>query len=64
MNLQISMLLKNLIKDIPKEKKYIKISGISTNNKDIKKIIFFLLLRVIKIMVKSLLMKLFKKERP
>ena len=37
MNLQISMLLKNLIKDIPKEKKYIKISGISTNNKDIKK---------------------------
>ena len=37
MNLQISMLLKNLIKDIPTEKKYIKISGISTNNKDVKK---------------------------
>tara|TARA_B100001989_G_C24551229_1_gene475019 strand:+ start:2216 stop:5002 length:2787 start_codon:yes stop_codon:yes gene_type:complete len=37
MNLQISMLLKNLIKDIPIEKKYIKISGISTNNEDVKK---------------------------
>ena len=31
------MLLKNLIKDIPIEKKYIKISGISTNNEDVKK---------------------------
>ena len=37
MNLQINMLLKNLIKDIPIEKKYIKISGISTNNEDVKK---------------------------
>ncbi len=37
MNLQISMLLKNLIKGIPKEKKNIKILGISTNSKDVKK---------------------------
>ena len=36
------MLLKNLIKDIPKEKKYINISGLSTNSKEIKKnYIFF-----------------------
>ena len=42
MNLQTSMLLKNLIKDISKEKKNINISGISTNSKEIKKnFIFF-----------------------
>ena len=40
--LSISMLLKNLIKDIPKEKKNIKISGISTNSNYVKKnFIFF-----------------------
>ena len=31
------MLLKNLIKNIPKEKKYINISGLSTNSKEVKK---------------------------
>ena len=36
------MLLKNLIKDIPKEKKNIIISGLSTNSKEVKKnYIFF-----------------------
>ena len=41
-SLLISMLLKNLIKDIPVKKKNIIISGLSTNSKDIKKnYIFF-----------------------
>ncbi len=36
------MLLKNLIKDIPRSKKNILISGLATNSKDIKKnYIFF-----------------------
>ncbi len=37
MSLQISMLLKNLIKDISKDKKNIKISGLSLNSKKVKK---------------------------
>ena len=42
MNLLKCMLLKNLIKDIPQNKKNILISGIATNSKDIKKnYIFF-----------------------
>ena len=42
MSLLTSMLLKNLIKNIPKNKKNISISGISTNSKKIKKnYIFF-----------------------
>ena len=41
-SLQISMLLKNLIKDIPKDKRNIFITGLSTNSKKIKKnFIFF-----------------------
>ena len=37
-----NMLLKNLIKNIPKDKKNINISGLSTNSKDVKKnYIFF-----------------------
>ena len=38
-----NMLLKNLIKNIPKNKKNIIISGLSTNSKKLKKILFFLL---------------------
>ena len=55
----INMLLKNLIKNIPKEKKNIKISGISTNSKNVKKnYIFFAIKGNKKLMVKNLLMKL------
>ena len=49
------MLLKNLIKDIPKEKKNIIISGLSTNSKEVKKTIFFLQLKEINLMEKNLL---------
>ena len=35
------MLLKNLIKDLPKNKEKIVISGISTNSKEIKKKLYF-----------------------
>ena len=48
------MLLKNLIKDISKDKKNIIISGLATNSKDVKKIIFFLLLKAIRSTVKNL----------
>ena len=41
------MLLKNLIKDISKENGIIKISGLSTNSKEIKKNFIFLLLKEI-----------------
>ena len=41
------MLLKNLIDKIPKSKENIKISGLSTNSTNIKKIIFFLRLKEI-----------------
>ena len=42
MSLQINMLLKNLISNIPEEKKKIKITGLSTNSKEVKKgYIFF-----------------------
>ena len=42
MNLRISMLLKKLIKDIPKKKENTKISGLSTNSNEVKKnYIFF-----------------------
>ena len=42
MSLQNSMLLKNLIKGIPKNKKNVLVSGISSNSKKIKKnFIFF-----------------------
>ena len=42
MNLQNRMLLKNLIKNIPKNKKNISISGLSASSKQIKKdYIFF-----------------------
>ena len=36
-NLPINMLLKNLINNLPEEKKKIKITGLSTNSKDVKK---------------------------
>ena len=40
--LLINMLLKNLINNIPEEKKKIKITGLSTNSKEVKKgYIFF-----------------------
>ena len=43
------MLLKNLIKNISKDKKDIFVSGITTNSKEVKKkIIFFLQLKAIK----------------
>ena len=44
-NLQDRMLLKNLIKNTPRDKKNIIISGLATNSKEVKKIIFFLLLK-------------------
>ena len=59
MSLQISMLLKNLIKDISKDKKNIKISGLSLNSKKVKRS-YFLLLKEIKLMVKNLLMRQFR----
>jgi len=37
MSLQINMLLKNLISNIPEEKKKIKITGLSINSKEVKK---------------------------
>ena len=51
------MLLKNLIKNIPKNKENIIISGLSTTSKNIKKILFFLQLEAIKQMEKNLLKK-------
>ena len=42
------MLLKKLIKNIPKEKEDIVISGLSTNSKETKKIIFFLQSKAVK----------------
>ena len=57
------MLLKNLIKNISKNEKKLFISGISTNSEEVKKkIIFFLLLKEIKIMEKNLYLKQFTKE--
>ena len=49
------MLLKNLIKNISKEKKDILISGITTNSKEVKKNYIFLPLKAVKKMVKNLL---------
>ena len=49
------MLLKNLIKEIPADKRNIFISGITSNSKEVKKIIFFLQLKEIDLMVKNLL---------
>ncbi len=51
------MLLKNLIKDIPKAKKNISISGLSANSKEVKKTIFFLPLKEINTMEKNLYTK-------
>ena len=55
------MLLKNLIKDIPKDKKNTIISGLSINSNDVKKITFFLLLKEKNLMVKIILRKQLKK---
>ena len=55
------MLLKNLIKDIPADKKIFLFLDLSTNSKDVKKNIFFLLLKEIRIMVKNLLKSAIKK---
>ena len=44
-SLLISMLLKNLIKDISKNKKNITVSGLSTNSKEIKKNFIFFAIR-------------------
>ena len=49
------MLLKNLINSISKEKTKIVVSGLSTNSKEIKKIIFFLRLKEIRLMAKNIL---------
>ena len=56
------MLLKNLIKNIPLVKRNIVISGITSNNKEVKKIIFFLQLKETKLMVKNSLKMQSKKE--
>ena len=56
MILTINMLLKKLIKNLPKEKKNIKIKGLALNNKKVKKDYIFLQLEAIKIMVKNLSM--------
>ena len=39
MILTINMLLKKLIKNLPKEKKNIKIKGLALNNKEVKKVL-------------------------
>ena len=59
---QASMLLRNLIKDIPKNKTNIKIAGISADSNKIKKNFIFLLLKEKKTTVKILLMMPLKKE--
>ena len=51
------MLLKNLIKNIPKKKKISLFLEFQQIAKKLKKIIFFLLLKEIKLMVKNLLKK-------
>ena len=49
MSLPNSMLLKNLIKGIPENKKNVIVSGISSNSKNKKKILYFLRLKEKKI---------------
>ena len=48
------MLLKNLIKSIPKSKENIIISGLSSDSKEIKKNYIFFAIKTIKITVKNL----------
>ena len=48
------MLLKNLIKKIPKEKKNITIFGLSTNSKEIKKNYIFFAIKGKSLMEKNL----------
>ena len=52
------MLLKNLIKNISKNKENIQISGLSTNSKKVKKILFFLQLKEANQMEKNIFKKL------
>ena len=54
------MLLKNLIKKSADKRNNL-ISGIASNSNEVKKIIFFLQLREIKLMAKNLLKMLSKK---
>ena len=61
MSLLINMLLKNLIDNIPKKKKEIKITGLSSNSKEVRKGNIFLLLKEIIVMGKILLKKQFIK---
>ena len=65
MILTINMLLKKLIKNLPKLKKNIKIKGITTNSKKVQKKLYFFFFcnkEATIEMVKNLLIKLFKKE--
>ena len=55
------MLLKNLISNIPKEKK-IEIRGLASDSNKIKRVIFFLQLKAINLMVKNILTMQSKKE--
>ena len=55
------MLLKNLIRNIPKNKKIFLFLELPQIVKRLKKIIFFLQLKEIKLMVKNLLKTLLKK---
>ena len=57
MNLQNRMLLKNLIKNIPRNKKNIAISGISASSKQIKKDYIFFAIKEIKLMARNILRK-------
>ena len=55
MNLQVSMLLRKLIKHTPKNRKNTFISGLSSDSNEVKKNFIFLLLKAIKLMEKTLL---------
>ncbi len=55
------MLLKNLIKKIPADKRNNLISGIASNSNEVKKNYIFLQLREIKLMARNLLKMLSKK---
>ena len=55
------MLLQKIIKNLPKEKKKLKISGLSNNSKKIKKGYVFLQLEAKTLMEKNILKKQLKK---
>ncbi len=56
-NLIINMLLRQLIENLPKEKKNIKIRGLETNSKKIKKGFIFFAIKGNKVNVRNILTK-------